>query len=816
MRHSCVGHATLIFQNQPYRNNCSTSTSESLFPPIDAFESINYYLNMSPSAQTTTTPATTQPAATKAPRRKASHFPRRRAGHKLEDEENESLVSDETFTDDSGISEDEDVFSEDETDEEYEDASDGEGRKEAEERGQAQNGKQGQAAGNSAKEGSATPSSDNTRKGSSANGRMVDLEVRAQPPVAAELEGTEAGEASDGNGGWGEGPEVNVVAALAATAAETTQDKKRREHEEYRKRRQEDPSFVPNRGRFFMHDHRDGTGSNGFRPFGPGGRGRGGRFGYIHAGFMLGRAQCANEAPSNDFQSHQQQPPPPELAAEWPHDMHEQIEQSSPVPTNRQVTALPRQQPPVRGQGLNNNFAAGRQRAPDQPRTFGRTMQIGTVQIQVNLPGMKAPITFSEVPCKVYTRLPFHRPPLRRDKPVRIALPDAPVRYIYPNVQRSFIFIPRAMRPGGSGYIRGTGGRGRGGYHVGGRSFYGGGSTIYSPSIGMSRRSSIVHDRHETPQLQHQPMQAHQAVFVEEQQTKAITHGEEEANKPIVRLPSTTPSVTHPPPPAQFQQPIQAPTPRAVPQQPPPSYTPTVVPVPYRESRGTPKIPMFQPRPQQKVNVAEIDSPAVGHFPNNYNGGVYTEHVPVGTPVMGNGYTHGRRPSYPSQTSGTPLSNIPEAIHARPFQPNPYMVQQQYYNPYAQPAHGHPAPSQYPMAHPQMQPVYHAPPPPYVPGPSPVPAGAPVHYGQPMQPHHVPQQAPAAPGPTTIAQESNGMVYYSTWDPNAAYYQYPQANYGETPGMSMTPVPDGQGQNVGGTMYYYPPPQPLGPTGYYQ
>ncbi|KAI5784520.1 CASC3/Barentsz eIF4AIII binding-domain-containing protein [Pyronema domesticum] len=692
---------------------------------------------MSPSAQTTTTPATTQPAATKAPRRKASHFPRRRAGHKLEDEENESLVSDETFTDDSGISEDEDVFSEDETDEEYEDASDGEGRKEAEERGQAQNGKQGQAAGNSAKEGSATPSSDNTRKGSSANGRMVDLEVRAQPPVAAELEGTEAGEASDGNGGWGEGPEVNVVAALAATAAETTQDKKRREHEEYRKRRQEDPSFVPNRGRFFMHDHRDGTGSNGFRPFGPGGRGRGGRFGYIHAGFMLGRAQCANEAPSNDFQSHQQQPPPPELAAEWPHDMHEQIEQSSP-------------------------------RAPDQPRTFGRTMQIGTVQIQVNLPGMKAPITFSEVPCKVYTRLPFHRPPLRRDKPVRIALPDAPVRYIYPNVQRSFIFIPRAMRPGGSGYIRGTGGRGRGGYHVGGRSFYGGGSTIYSPSIGMSRRSSI------------------------EQQTKAITHGEEEANKPI------------------------APTPRAVPQQPPPSYTPTVVPVPYRESRGTPKIPMFQPRPQQKVNVAEIDSPAVGHFPNNYNGGVYTEHVPVGTPVMGNGYTHGRRPSYPSQTSGTPLSNIPEAIHARPFQPNPYMVQQQYYNPYAQPAHGHPAPSQYPMAHPQMQPVYHAPPPPYVPGPSPVPAGAPVHYGQPMQPHHVPQQAPAAPGPTTIAQESNGMVYYSTWDPNAAYYQYPQANYGETPGMSMTPVPDGQGQNVGGTMYYYPPPQPLGPTGYYQ
>lgn len=55
-------------------------------------------------------------------------------------------------------------------------------------------------------------------------------------------------------------------------------EKRRREHEEYKKRRDADPAFVPNRGGFFMHDHRSAMpGQNGFRPFGRGrGRGRGG------------------------------------------------------------------------------------------------------------------------------------------------------------------------------------------------------------------------------------------------------------------------------------------------------------------------------------------------------------------------------------------------------------------------------------------------------------------------------------------------------------------------------------------------------------
>ena len=54
-------------------------------------------------------------------------------------------------------------------------------------------------------------------------------------------------------------------------------ERRRREHEEYKKKRDADPAFVPNRGGFFMHDHRSAAaGQNGFRPFGRGrGRGRG-------------------------------------------------------------------------------------------------------------------------------------------------------------------------------------------------------------------------------------------------------------------------------------------------------------------------------------------------------------------------------------------------------------------------------------------------------------------------------------------------------------------------------------------------------------
>ena len=54
-------------------------------------------------------------------------------------------------------------------------------------------------------------------------------------------------------------------------------EKRRREHEEYKKKRDADPTFIPTRGEFFMHDHRFAASDhNGFKPFGRGrGRGRG-------------------------------------------------------------------------------------------------------------------------------------------------------------------------------------------------------------------------------------------------------------------------------------------------------------------------------------------------------------------------------------------------------------------------------------------------------------------------------------------------------------------------------------------------------------
>lgn len=61
--------------------------------------------------------------------------------------------------------------------------------------------------------------------------------------------------------------------------AEKSQDKRRGDYEDYKKRRDADPTFVPNRGGFYLHDHRHGDGGNGFRPFARGGaRGGRGRF----------------------------------------------------------------------------------------------------------------------------------------------------------------------------------------------------------------------------------------------------------------------------------------------------------------------------------------------------------------------------------------------------------------------------------------------------------------------------------------------------------------------------------------------------------
>jgi hypothetical protein len=75
-------------------------------------------------------------------------------------------------------------------------------------------------------------------------------------------------------------PVIVKSSAIMDQPVETPIERRRREHEDYKKKRDEDPAFVPNRGAFFMHDHRHaGPAANGFRPFGRG-RGRGGRGGF--------------------------------------------------------------------------------------------------------------------------------------------------------------------------------------------------------------------------------------------------------------------------------------------------------------------------------------------------------------------------------------------------------------------------------------------------------------------------------------------------------------------------------------------------------
>jgi hypothetical protein len=223
---------------------------------------------------------------------------------------------------------------------------------------------------------------------------------------------------------------------------------------------------------------------------------------------------------------------------------------------------------------------------------------------------------------------------------------------------------------------------------------------------------------------------------------------------------------------------------------------------------------MHQPRPQKTVSVADIESPATLSFnPPQQHQQPFHQQVPI--QVNGNGYPHdsmlhSRNASYPSQAStGTPLSQIPErAIHAQPFQPNPYQQQPQTYYPQPyqvmQPAQGYYYPQQ--GFNPSMGPSAGAAP--FAPSqqqqqPQPQPQ-PPPSFNQPGQ-----QSDASQPGTQNlVAQEVNGMVYYydaaqipavATFPAYPAHQPYPMQPVGGVVGMGgmMTPSPDG---------FYYPQP----------
>ncbi|KAJ6258893.1 hypothetical protein Dda_5788 [Drechslerella dactyloides] len=611
---------------------------------------------------------------------------------------------------------------------------------------------------------------------------------------------------------------------------ETPFERKRREAEEYRKKRESDPSFVPNRGTFFMHDHRsDSGGGNGFRPFGRG-RGRNGfnnfaRYGLfgVATGLLLG-VLLTTIVDST-----------PDTGGAWKHDMHEEIvaaererEQQRPQRPQRQGEQRTVPQASQTSQSVPNTTTQHQQQtqpasAPrpannNHPpnRFFDTTVNKGNVQIRVSLPGMKESKVFDDFSVKIYTKLPYHRPPLRRDKPVRISLPEALPRYIYPAISRSFVFIPRAMRPGGSGFTRGGivgGGLGptprrgslagsyRGGIQT--SSVYGGTST-HAPSVAMSRRSSIHQDFVRPP--------------ISFGNIPAVNpRGQSPSMRPIVRLPPNAPIMGQrdqvPPPHDGAYAPMSAisadgglitqPQDNAI-IAPALDIQPSEPKSAHREHHVS--LPMHQPKPQKTVSVENIETPVQYNFANtNYpTPGPYSDGIP--TPGYVNPQ-HNRVPSYPSQPSTTPHSQIPDqAVHARPFQPA-----------YPQPGYYYPVPphAMYPpppALHPQPPMPHHiqGPPPPYVPSPAAMPYVPQAQLPGPAMP------PPGAPMSETFAQEQNGTVYFYN---SSQLYQggYPQY----MPPVAMVPPGSGQPDSqVPGAvhmngMYYYPQmvPVPMVPQG---
>ncbi|KFH45248.1 hypothetical protein ACRE_039270 [Hapsidospora chrysogenum ATCC 11550] len=575
-----------------------------------------------------------------------------------------------------------------------------------------------------------------------------------------------------------------VVSSAAATRKqpESVEGRRRQEHEDYRRRRDEDPAFVPNRGSFFMHDHRHpGPAANGFRPFGRG-RGRGGRGG-IGGPFSPMKYDSSRHVgvdSMTDSRSQMHRPGDPTTSSPWTHDMHETIAQPGPR-RSRQA---------VEGEGPPNGTGFIPTREPNPTpinRTLSTEKHIGNVQVRILLPGMKTAIVKSGLAVKQYTKLPDHRPPLRRDKPVRISLPNRPPRYIYPAVDRSFIFIPRAMRPNQQ-RVRGKGRSGMssvGGISrrtsVFGGSYYG---SMYSPSVAMSRRSSLAHER--------------DVMFSPTGSVVSRPAMPVENPRPVVRLPPAGP-VAGPngqlarqggPEPSFHELSQQQQKPH------------------YQENRSA-DLPMHQPRPQKNISVADIESPTINQGPQAFQQ-AFHQQVPV---QVANGYpkeSHTRQPSYISQhSSGTPLSQIPErAIHAAPFQPNTFGQPPPYYS-----QQGYPPPPAQQYYYP---PGYSAPSmPPQPSGPAFAPPGQ-----QGMPGGFVPQgqgeqgagQA-SAPNPGMVAQEANGMVYY--YDPSqlppptATYppYSAPQGYQLGVMGMGgmVTPSPDGYFYPQGApAMVYYP------------
>lgn len=606
------------------------------------------------------------------------------------------------------------------------------------------------------------------------NGLSIDNGAQAEDAVDFESMGN--------NGAAAPAAEASPAVAAANGNGQTPVQRQRREHEEYRRKRDADPAFIPNRGNFFMHDTRGQQNGQPPPPMrgawqgrgrGRGGPGVGGPFSPAN---QMAQAERAAEQP-------------------WKHDLHDTINEE-PLQAAAKPADTPQQRDQEDSARLFPKAIPPPNQAPSRVLSFSSTTLVGKVQIRVFLPGMKAPITFSEVPWKHYIRLPNHRPPLRRDKPVRISLPDRAPRYIFPSPDRSFIFIPRQNRPNHQSFHRGSYQRSVGGYGYSSRrtSMYGGsmyGGSVYASSVAASRRSSMAGI-------------SRADAFSPTSFTSGM--GMAPPNRPIIHQPQHYSGFTTPSGPLSGQ------------------HTPTgmqrhTYPLPQQPTfQGTPTSTVHQPKPQKTISVTGIESPALLQqapsqepqpFQNQLPAHMHEQQVYAQPPAY---YSprqqYATYPPQPQPQTGTPLSGIPEqAMHAPSFQP-PAM-------PYAQSPYYAPYPPQQ-----QQQQYYYSPPGPngYPPMPMYVP---PQSYMMPPPAQQMPPQQPPPPQPLSqptddqqppqpqsgmVAHESNGMVFYVPQSEVQQDQRYQPAE-SFVPSYAMpglpppTPAPDA-------SAYYYPPMAP--------
>ncbi|KAF2482708.1 CASC3/Barentsz eIF4AIII binding-domain-containing protein [Neohortaea acidophila] len=537
-------------------------------------------------------------------------------------------------------------------------------------------------------------------------------------------------------------------------------DQQRREHEEYRRKRDADPAFIPNRGNFFMHDTRGQN--NGQGP-------------PLRGAWQARNVERGAEQP-------------------WKHDLHDTINEDPQTTPSAQVHPhAPRDD---RFDSTRLFPKASAPVNPDQSRrvSFSTTKLVGTVRIQVALAGSKAPVTFSEVPWRQYTRLPDHRPPLRRDKPVRVSLPGHTQRYVFPSPERSFIFIPRQNRPNQSGYHRGSYQRSVGGHGYSSRrtSMYGG--SLYSGSVAPSRRSSMAGIAREAA---FSPVSSIAGMGASRSRIGQGSQQFSGVSTPIGPLSG------HQTPIGMMQM---------------HSYPPPQQPAHF----GTPTTTVHQPRPQKTISVSGIEPPPSQQgdaqpFRNQLPAHMHELQQPAPPPAPYFSPQHLVSP--PQLQAGTPLTGIPEqAIHAPTFQPPPF-GQAAYYAPY-----GAPPPQTY--YYPQSAPHSYAQMPMY-------PMGAQHGYmvgahGQQMpqqqHPHHhqhsLPQPSSSVPNDVQrapsgmVAHESNGMVYYVPASEAQQSEQYQPAE-GFVPTYAMPGLPPPTPAPEGSMEYYYPPVRSGGQDGAY-